>query len=918
MAEPKVSILLQLVDKLSGPIQGVRGQLKAWGNDFKTLGSQATELLSNKLIQGVGFYGLVTQLGKAFEAADQFTVAVQKLDGTAKITGVSLQFLQDIANTAAEKFGLSKVQASDFAVEMAKLATKAGDVGKAGPALQSFLDIGAARGLTAEQTLKAVQQAILGIDEGTDKLFNANPSVLYKRFADSIGESVGQLTDQQKAQALLNAAMEDGSKVLGQYSVWLGTTAGQLQLAKNRTQEAYASIGQALASTRSALADAVAWLANGIQSFVGGLQLLGNDVGYFFAMVPTAFRNAWETLMVAVGSGIEKLGKVLPFVGDKIEEVGAKLKASHQKNLDEAQAYLKNLETAHEEAANEIVGIATASEGQQTSALATGLANRATATGTANTAAAAAAKQSHANLAALQEEAGKAQLALLNDQQREWEEVKRHFAEKMEGMTKADYAEAQRLLEEAHTRLLMKWADLDRNLGVVANHVNETALKPLTTDFPQAVDTKVIPATESAKAKFYDLMQSAAGVGSEISDAASSVLKFTQQIGMTNPDIEKMVGNIGQLGEGIKGIATALTGPDGVNFSGLLGGIGAAIVGLQGILGSIFGDSPAERARKELLRQNTVALQRLKDQVGDLMTSQTAGGKIARFQGSIAGIEGLASGSNDTPDRIARGAKLMQLLASQGLGASDLNSILGDLGISLGDWQKNGLTREQAAQLATALKNFEPGTFDQSFQGQMDFIDSLLATEGDNPQRRLSLILDALKGAGVGQLSSLVGGADLSSQQGRDALRAQLGSLLQQANSGGLNPASFGNLTGSEFIRVIQTIAGIVGQLGDGATTGTLPTGSDFSLPTGSGGLVMAGSDASVWTAIESNTKSAAEDLSAIRRAIENGDLGSVTIGTVTAGADLQAVSTQLNAAVEAINQALQAERDLTLAGTGG
>ena len=193
MAEPKVSILLTLVDKMTAPVEGARSAIGKFGASLKGLGTEAMDLLNNKLIQGIGFAGIVAGLGKSFDAADAFRVALQKLEGTAKITGIPIEYLTGIAEQASETFKLSKTQAADFAVEMAKLASKAGDVGKAGPALQAFLDIGAARGLTAGETLKAVQQAILGIDEGTDKLFNANPSVLYKQFADAIGEMAAEL-----------------------------------------------------------------------------------------------------------------------------------------------------------------------------------------------------------------------------------------------------------------------------------------------------------------------------------------------------------------------------------------------------------------------------------------------------------------------------------------------------------------------------------------------------------------------------------------------------------------------------------------------------------------------------------------------------------------------------------------------------
>jgi hypothetical protein len=107
--------------------------------------------------------------------------------------------------------------------------------------LSAFLNVGAAQGMSAQQTLIAVHQAILGIDEGTDKLFQKNPSVIYKEFAAEIGTTAGKLTDQQKAQALVNEAMEASLKVGDAYGRFLETTVGkqsELATASERLQVA--------------------------------------------------------------------------------------------------------------------------------------------------------------------------------------------------------------------------------------------------------------------------------------------------------------------------------------------------------------------------------------------------------------------------------------------------------------------------------------------------------------------------------------------------------------------------------------------------------------------------------------------------------------------------------------------------------
>ncbi|MEQ1693782.1 MAG: hypothetical protein ABMA00_21010, partial [Gemmatimonas sp.] len=189
----------------------------------------------------------------SFRSYDELEKSQRKLEGTSKLTGTALKDLQLIADVGRHAFGLSSVTANEFSSEISKLSQKAGETDKAKDALAAFLDIGAARGLSAAETLKAVQQSILGIDEGTDKLFGKNPSVLYTEFADKIGTTAGKLTDQEKAQAILNAALDGGVKVLGSYSTYLETTRGQADLFAQKNEEAAARLGESMNGIRAQL-----------------------------------------------------------------------------------------------------------------------------------------------------------------------------------------------------------------------------------------------------------------------------------------------------------------------------------------------------------------------------------------------------------------------------------------------------------------------------------------------------------------------------------------------------------------------------------------------------------------------------------------------------------------------------------------
>lgn len=262
---------------------------------------------NNTLAQVASLGAVSMALKSSIDVANQYDNAQRQLAATAKLTGTEFGFLQSTSKAAQDQFKLSAISANGFTIELAKLAGKAGDVGKASAGLEAFLDIGAARGLSADQTLKAVQQSILGIDEGTDKLFSKNPSVLYAEFAAKIGTTAGKLTDQQKAQALLTAAMEDGGKVRGEYQKWLESSQGQQYLLSQGIEQTQATLGKALQPALVAIIPIVSKMAEGVQMAIQGWQMLGATL----ALVPALAKRAWATLKGEGEKGKEEFQRTL-------------------------------------------------------------------------------------------------------------------------------------------------------------------------------------------------------------------------------------------------------------------------------------------------------------------------------------------------------------------------------------------------------------------------------------------------------------------------------------------------------------------------------------------------------------------------------------------------------------------------------
>ena len=777
MAEPKVSILLTLVDKMTAPVEGARTALGKFGASMKSLGTEAMDLLNNKLIQGVGLVGMMAGMNKAFEAADTFRVALQKLEGTAKITGVPLEYLTGIAENAEKQFGLSKAQASDFAVEMAKLASKAGDVGKAGPALQSFLDIGAARGLTAAQTLKAVQQAILGIDEGTDKLFNANPSVLYEQFAAAIGTTAGKLTDQEKAQALLTAATIDGAKVQGTYAEYLASTAGQLEIARNKTESAYATLGLAVDELRMSMASAVGFLAEKFTQFIGGIQIMGADAALAILGVPDRFRIAWGGLMQAIANTMGESEVLTYWFGDRITEIADKMGAGADKLVQDARKNLRNLKAGHDEVVAQIVGVVGEGERKQTKLVQQGGADRVEAT----------------------KAEGKAKEAVWTGSANVFKDAERQREEAAK--------EADRVIRST-------W-------GLSSDYILKETAKVVTAHrvHAAALDT-IIDGMDGVYGSSTGAAPAVKEVGSEIYNAARGAISLAEEFGTIDATAASVLNNVVNLADSLK------DGLKGIAAGNLIGAIGS----LAGLLGTMFSDGPQEKARKELILKNTQRLQELKDRMGELLNISTPGGKIAGFKGIDSGeliARSLDTGPDGQGRRVGVG-QVGQFLASKGLSISDMRGMAKEFGIDLGDDGKNfsvsGVQAFFAALNSSQFSGFGPGLGDQ-----LDRNDWMAGIFGAGPGGSLKGLADVLGGpGGSSALGGLFSGVNLADgTDGMEAadIRTRTQALAARFATGGVTEAEMGGASNSQFMSVISTIIGLLDSIANtNATTASAVT----------------------------------------------------------------------------------------------
>ena len=303
MAKRKVTVVINGEEHVSeatnaaeASLGGFVGKIPGWAKAVGLLAA-AYAVVSNA-IGAVKDYVL-----DSIGAYDRFAASQTKLSAQSKLTGISLADLNRIADEGREKFGLSTVVANDAATTVGKYASRAGDAAKANELLARALDLGAASGLNAAETMEALEQGLRGQDEGFDKLLGKNPSAIWKEYADANGLAVGKMDDTTKRLAEITALMDAGEKVAGAYNDRTESGAGAQDRLNNKIDEAKVAFGQAIQPARIFI---VQGLTNLVE--VAGRVVLA--VGRVANALVVGFTGAVEGARSAVGFLAIGLGKL--------------------------------------------------------------------------------------------------------------------------------------------------------------------------------------------------------------------------------------------------------------------------------------------------------------------------------------------------------------------------------------------------------------------------------------------------------------------------------------------------------------------------------------------------------------------------------------------------------------------------------
>ena len=777
---------------------------------------KATESFASKAltaVKGLVAFAAGSALAQFFkgagEAAIAFENSTRKLESTAKLTGVELSRLQGIAEKGKKEFGLSATVANDFAVELAKMAAKAGDVGKATPLLSAFLDVGAARGLNASETLQAVQQAILGIDEGTDKLFGKNPSAIYAEFAAAIGTTAGKLSDQGKAYALTQAALNDGLVVQGAYAKSLESFGGQVSTIAIKWDEFKTKLGLAIVNTGAMdtvtgiIIETLTKLHHWVESNEGGIEGFVARVGDAIIGVRTWIATNGpfiSSLLQSAGAIAALIGKVTGFfsgissltdrVGKAVGLQGKQIaKDAGDSGVKFAEAWVKAFQEQEAAAAaggeNTAKGQRGAQKGMQTDLT----------------------LHEAKMLGLVTEGAGKRV------------DAEKEFAEKV----KAAHVQAMRDTETllGKTRLALadhnkvtfaEWEAIRQRAEAARNTLG--SLLPIPPDVAQSLQSAAFNARVFGDA-LYD------GKGGGVADKSQKANDGAVTLGRALLDVASGAGVIGD--EATVAVGAVLNLVSSVSKLGVdpLGGTIGILGALANLIGG-WGSSATEKARHMAVRQNTDAMIALTQEVGDFNGS-TSGRK---FQGVLGGLSEVV-GDVDPTKLSAAGrlafsanlkAKLGATLQKFGVTESDARDLAKRFGI---DVDKDLLGWYKLLQILQTRKFGSPqGNFSDELAAIEGSFDVLGVSDADDRIAQFRDFLDR----NIPALKGVLANADTPA--GRAAAIAKIKQLYTDSIGGKLAPADYGNATPAQFRQIVATLLPLLGSadgIGGNAQTMTPP-----------------------------------------------------------------------------------------------
>ena len=283
----------------------LRNTENAFNTSFKKIGAVIATAFSTKVVFDFGR----SAVQAASDAQAAWTGLNSIVQGTGKNFGVAKKFLTEFT-----KDGLVGIE--DAATAYKNLLARGYDTTQIENVMTRLKD-SAAFGRQSSYTLsQAVVSATEGLkNENSILVDNAgvtkNVAKMWEEYADSIGKTANNLTQQEKIQAEVNGIMKETAFQAGDAATYTNTFAGKVQVLKGAFSSMKTAIGKVVAPIVGLFIPAITSAINAITAFFNKLASLLSLFGLDFPDV-----------VEKTSSGISNIGNSASATADNIASTG--------------------------------------------------------------------------------------------------------------------------------------------------------------------------------------------------------------------------------------------------------------------------------------------------------------------------------------------------------------------------------------------------------------------------------------------------------------------------------------------------------------------------------------------------------------------------------------------------------------------
>ena len=248
--------------------------------------------------------GAVRIFGRAIDEAKDLENALIGLKSVASATG---QNVDQVTEAAKELASDGMIPLADVSATLKSLLATGLDADKAIEVFKSLRDAAAFNRQGQLSLAEAVRGAADGIkNQNSIMVDNAgitkNLSVLQKEYAESIGTTVGKLTERQKLEAITTGIIREATIFQGDYNKSLATYTGAVGKAAGNIRFFLAELGNLIIRNKIVI--------NSI-----------SQIGVLFGRLKTAILDNRETLSAYITEGLLKLGSTLNLIANSLDVI---------------------------------------------------------------------------------------------------------------------------------------------------------------------------------------------------------------------------------------------------------------------------------------------------------------------------------------------------------------------------------------------------------------------------------------------------------------------------------------------------------------------------------------------------------------------------------------------------------------------